>query len=205
MKMVKQKKNEFKKDKKKFPLRCMGISNIAINTKSVKMPSDFYAKKYSVQFYDFDLPKHQNTILENQIKTILEIFPYDCICYKTKHGFHFISFALLRGLRVTKARAIKLSKDLLDQDYFTKRQYLTLRISEKWKNKKFRKKYAVISDRPKFFGLLKEPAAENLMISEKHLEFYKDNLALPDFVYEKYEKCRKFDLGIELHHFTTRD
>ena len=34
----------------------------------------------------------------SEFKRIMEIFPYDCLMYATKHGIQFISFALLKGL-----------------------------------------------------------------------------------------------------------
>lgn len=113
-----------------LPLRTMGISNWC--------KDDTVKKLYSVQFYDYDF-NGSKELKKEVLNRILEIFPLDCIMYSTKHGIHFISFALRMGLRYTKSRAVKTSKDLGKQDYWTEAKDLTLRIAPKWKLKRFKK------------------------------------------------------------------
>ena len=185
--------DKMRMNKKGLNLRTMGISNRAYDSEN--------KKTYSVQFYDYDY-KNEN-ITEGELKRILEIFPYDCIMYGTKQGIHFISFSLLKGLSYTKAKAIETSKALGNQDYWTQANDLTLRVSPKWKQYRFSKMYKIISKKPKFKGLVKEP--NKYRISNKHLEFYFKYMDLPLWVYNKYNDCDKKDYRIKLYHYKTRD
>ncbi|MFX1501179.1 MAG: hypothetical protein ACFFDH_09480 [Promethearchaeota archaeon] len=182
------------RSKKKLFLRTMGISNLCINPEDKKL--------YSVQFYDYD-KKGKEKIFPEDLKKIMKIFPYDCLFYETKHGFHFISFAILRGSAITKARAIQLTKELDQQDYWCSLKDLTLRVAPKWKNKTFKKHYQKVSKKPKFKGLIKEP--NKYIISNKHLEFYYKFMNLPEWVYNKYLDCDKRDYKIKIVNYKTRD
>lgn len=173
----------------KLPLRTMGISNRSYDREN--------KKTYSIQFYDFD-----GIFGIRDYNLIISIFPYDLLVYKTKHGYHFISFALLHGLNITKARAIALSKFIEDQDYWTEAKDLTLRISPKWKCRRLRKR-KVISCKPTFFTLIKKP--EGYIISNKHLEFYFKYMNLPKEIYQQYDDCDKRDYEIRIYHYKTRD
>jgi len=191
-------KTEMRTKKKSLKLRTMGISNWVYDTEN--------KKAYSIQFYDFDVSEDlegKRDVIKNIVKRILAIFPYDCILYRTKHGIHFISFALLHGLRITKSRAVETSKILGHQDYWTEAKDLTLRISDKWKIKKFSKNRIKVSKKPKFLALIKKP--NNYIISEKHLEFYYKFMGLPLWVYNKYNSCDKRDYKIKIYHYKTRD
>lgn len=212
-------KPEKKKTLKDFPLRAIGISNKCKDNNEI-MPNRFKGKNniYSIQFYDYDFDKNWK-LTYGIINSILEIFPHDCIMYETKHGIHFISFALTKGLYLSKARAIKKSKELLSQDYWTKRSYLTLRISQKWRRNIWNKmgitwKYKTISDKPIFKGVARLPELVNqalfpnikILGSKKHLDFYHDFLELPNWVYQQYlNNFEMLDLDIELHHYPTKD
>ncbi len=187
-------KSEMRVRRESLRFRAMGISNWVKDLENKKL--------YSCQFYDFDYHDGKN-ITPEEYKRILEIFPYDCILYGTKHGLHFISFALLKGLNYTKAKAIKTSKDLGKQDYWTEAKDLTLRISDKWGFTKILKKRFSISKKPKFKGILKNP--NNYIISNRHLEFYHNYMGLPDWVYYRYKDCDKRDYKIKIYHYKTRD
>ena len=194
-----------------YPLRAMGISNKCVDTENRVTDLQLKSKNgiYSIQFYDFDFPNGETKLTQKQVQNILEIFPYDCFCYETLHGMHFISLALLKGLRITKTRAFQKSKEFLNQDYWTKFHYLTLRVSGKWKTKFLkifpRKKYKVMSPKPVFFGLIKEPR-RGIKISGKHLEFYKKHMDLPTWVWKKYiENCNVYNLDINLYHYATKE
>jgi len=176
--------------KEKLPLRAMGISNRVYDTKN--------KKHYSVQFYDFDGDK----LKAKELNRIKEIFPYDLIMYQTKHGFHFISFALLHGLRYTKSKAVETSKELGNQDYWTEAKDLTLRVSPKWKLRKFRKR-KVISCKPRFFIQVKKP--NGYIVSNKHVEFYFKYMNLPETIYNEYQECILKDYSIRVYHYKTRD
>ena len=180
-------------DKTLLTLRAMGISNWCFDTHT--------KKKYSVQFYDYDL-LGQKRIPRADLLLILNIFPYDCLMYETKHGIHFISFAILHGLGITKKRALRVNKALKSQDYFTEQKDLTLRVSAKWKPRRFRN-YKIISNKPKFKGVSKFPNC--YIISKKHLEFYRKYMNLPDWLYIQYEGCTKKDYRIKNYHYKTRD
>ncbi|MGB5911843.1 MAG: hypothetical protein WBH31_11670, partial [Promethearchaeia archaeon] len=165
-------KTEMRTKKKTLKLRTMGISNWSYDEANKKL--------YSIQFYDLDIPdafEGKPHLIKVLIKRILRIFPYDCILYKTKHGLHFISFAILHGQHITKARAIETSKLIGNQDYWTEAKDLTLRISDKWKVKRFSKNRIKVSKKPKFLALLQKP--NNYIISEKHLDFYYNFMGLP--------------------------
>lgn len=184
------KKKELRK-KEKLNLRAMGISNRVYDKKN--------KKTYSVQFFDLDINGATKEELRMKINYVMSIFPYDLILYKTKHGIHFISFALLKGLRYTKAKALKLCKELKNQDYWTEQKDLTLRISPKWKGRKYKN----ISGKPKFLGFLKKPTTH--IISNKHLEFYSKYMNLPKWVKDRYKLCDKRDYNIKIYHYKTRD
>ena len=186
---MKAKKKGEMREKKKLPLRAMGISNRVYDRDEKKL--------YSIQFYDFD-----GVFGIEEITLIKAIFPYDLLVYKTKHGYHFISFALLHGLKITKVRALKLTKFLNNQDYWTTAKDLTLRTSPKWKTYRFRKR-KIISCKPKFFTLIKNP--KGYIISNKHLEFYFKYMALPKEIYDLYANCDKRDYEIKISHYKTGD
>lgn len=174
-------------------LRTMGISNWAYDT--------IQKKRYSVQFYDYDYNGGGRHISKEDLLKIMQIFPYDCIMYETNHGVHFISFALLRGLNITKARVLETTKRLGKQDYWTEGKDLTLRVSPKWKPTYLG--YKIISEKPVFKGLSKFPT--KYRISFKHLEFYRKYMDLPDWVYNCYKECEMFDYKIKIYHYKTRD
>lgn len=186
-------KGKMRTDKKTLNLRSMGISNWAYDPKD--------KKRYSIQFYDFDY-NGTKKITRNELIQIANIFPYDCIMYETKHGVHFISFSLLKGLTYTKSKVLELSKSLGKQDYWSEGKDLTLRISPKWKVISKRKR-ETISKKPKFKGLFRAP--NKYRISKKHLEFYRKYMGLPEWVYNLYNDCDKKDLKIKLYHYKTRD
>jgi len=170
----------------------MGVSNWLYDNKT--------KERYSVQFYDYDLNGER---LVDVIDSIMEIFPYDCIMYETKHGVQFISFALLKGLRITKARSVKLSKSFGDQDYWAEAKDLVLRFTSKWKVNRFTGKYISVSPKPKFKGIARYPS--NYRISRQLLEFYKLYMGLPQWVYELYDNCTKYNFRIKTYHYKTRD
>ncbi len=180
-------------DKKLLTLRAMGISNWCFDTNT--------KKKYSIQFFDYDL-NGKKKIPRDDLLLILRIFPYDCLMYETKHGIHFISFSILHGLGITKKRVVRLSKALKGQDYFTEQKDLTLRISAKWKPRRFRN-YKIVSNKPKFKGLIRFP--NKYTISKKHLKFYFKYMNLPLWVYNLYSDCIKKDYRIRNYHYKTRD
>ena len=183
------------KRKKKPPLRCIGINNICYDKAN--------KKKYSVQFYDMDINKSEMGFAE--FNTILGIFPNDLILYRTKHGIHFISFTLLKGVFITKAKVLETTKLLNEnQDYFPYQKELTLRVSGKWQKKKLSKKRKTISKKPKFARLLKLPNKDNI-ISKTHLDFYFKWMSLPEDIYNLYKKCEMRDYDITISHYKTRD
>lgn len=171
-------------DQDLLDLRAMGISNWCYDRVA--------KKRYSVQFYDFD-----GLVKPQILKHIRKIFPYDCIMYETKHGTQFISFAVLKELRTTKARVIETSK-VLGQDYWTEGKDLTLRVSAKWDTE-----YSEVSDKPRFKGLIR--GANELRISIRHLEFYIKYMDLPQWVVKEYADATYMDLGIKIYHYKTRD
>lgn len=175
-------------------LRTMGISNLCYDTEHKKM--------YSIQFYDYD-KNGAEKINKAHLNAILSIFPYDCLWYETKHGFHFISFALLHGKNITKARALQTTKFLEGQDYWCSLKDLTLRVSPKWKVHKLSKWYEIVSPKPKFKGVIKEP--NGFIISMNHLEFYHNFMKLPEWIYEKYLMCQLRDYRIKVVTYKTRD
>ena len=181
------------RNKEKLPLRAMGVSNWCKDTIEKRL--------YSIQFYDFDL-NGSKELKSDDLKKILEIFPLDCIMYSTKHGIHFISFAIRMGLRYTKSRAVKMSKDLGKQDYWTEAKDLTLRVSPKWKVN-FLKKRRIISKKPEFLGILKSP--DKNIVSKKHLEFYFRFMNLPEEIYNLYQDCDLREYKIKIYHYKTRD
>lgn len=191
-------------------LRAMGISNWAYDSES--------KKRYSVQFYDYDYNGTENKIPRKDLLRILEIFPYDCLMYETKGGIHFISFSILLGLNVAKARVLETSKALGNQDYWTEGKDLTLRVSAKWKLRLIKKR-KIVSKKPIFKGLIKTPDnliktsnrflnsknPDKYVISKNHLEFYRKYMDLPNWVYELYADCDMRDLRIKNYHYKTRD
>jgi len=199
-----------KRKEKKLELRAIGLSNWAYDPET--------KKKYSVQFYDYDYNGDSHRIPRSDLLRILEIFPYDCLMYETKQGVHFISFSILLGLNVAKARVLKLTKGLKGQDYWTEAKDLTLRVSGKWKTKRLKKR-EIASKKPKFKGLIKGPDnlikkynpilksknPDKYVISKNHLEFYKKYMNLPDWVYKLYTDCDKRDLKIKIYHYKTGD
>lgn len=181
-------------EKKDLKLRAIGISNYCFDKTN--------KKKHSIQFYDYDV-NETTRMTQAELNTILKIFPYDLLLYKTKHGLHFISFALLKEQYTTKARAIEISKLLGKQDYWTPKKDLTLRVSAKWKVYRFSKMRKTISKKPEFSRLLKKP--NKYRVSKKHLDFYYKNMGLPEKVYNLYQDCHLFDYEIKIYHYKTRD
>ena len=153
--------------------------------------------------FDINLKSFIEDIGKEYEKEIMKIFPYDCLFYETKHGFHFISFSLLRGTAITKARALHTTKVLEKQDYWCRLKDLTLRIAPKWKVSRFKKYYQIISKKPKFRGIIKEP--NKYIISENHLNFYYKYMDLPEWVYEKYLDCDMRNYKIQIVNYKTRD
>jgi len=180
-------------ERRKLKLRSMGLSNKVYDQKNKKI--------YSIQFYDYDCDGIDRITKQKQMQQILKIFPYDLLTYQTKHGIHFISFSLLHGSKITKARAVELSKKLGNQDYWTTGKNLVLRVSEKWKGFKVKRK--IMSPRPEFMGFIKRP--KGFRISNNHLEFYRKFLDLPDWVYNSYNNCDKYNYKIGITHYKTRD
>lgn len=183
-------------NKRKLNLRALGLSNECIERKT--------KKRFSIQFYDYDYKLGVFSIPRLDLVRIKEMFPYDAIMYETKHGIHFIGFSLLKGTFRTKARAIETSKDLGFQDYWTSQTDLTLRVSAKWQVKRFKRNRLIVSEKPKFKGVLKGPNFE-YRISKNHLEFYRKYMDLPNWVYELYSECDKKDLRIKIYHYKTRE
>jgi len=177
---------------RKLKVRAMGISNWLYDTKT--------KERLSVQFYDYDYDKTRS--IKGVINRILEIFPYDCIMYETKHGVQFISFSLLKGLRLTKSRSLELSKEF-NQDYWAEAKDLALRFTGKWKVNRFTGEYKTISKKPTFKGVARFPS--NFRISRQLLEFYKRYMNLPQWVYDLYDNCTKFNYRIKTYHYKTRD
>jgi len=187
--------------RRKPQLRTIGINNVCYDKTN--------KKKYSVQFYDYD-NKHLAHSRDlgmppAELNTILKIFPNDLILYRTKHGIHFISFTLLKGVFITKAKVLETTKLLNEtQDYFPYQKELTLRVSGKWQKKRFSKKRKTISKKPKFSRLLKLPNKDNL-ISKTHLDFYFKWMSLPKEIHDLYKKCEMRDYDITISHYKTRD
>ncbi len=174
-------------------VRAIGISNWAYDNKA--------KKRYSIQFYDYDYNGSKH-IPQSHVNMIMDLFPYDCIMFETKHGVHFVSFALLKGLNITKARTLETTKNMgKAQDYWTSQKDLTLRVSEKWKVRKILG-YKIVSERPTFKGLAKYP--NQYRISNQHLTFYKKYLGLPDWVFKLYDDCDKYNYRIKIYHYKTR-
>ena len=139
-------------DKSVLNLRTMGISNWCLDKNSYSKKK----KRYSIQFYDYDFEgginlnfgkKGLENIPRDDLLKILEIFPYDVIMYQTKHGIHFVSFALLKGLKHTKVNVLMTSRAIGKQDYWTEAKDLTLRCSAKWKTR-FLRKRKIVSNKP---------------------------------------------------------
>ena len=192
---IRNQKTAMRIAKKTLKLRAMGLSNSAY---------DMHTKKrYSIQYYDYDLEGEKHIPRENLL-AIMEIFPYDCLMYETKHGIQFIGFSILHGLNITKSRALGVSKGFQNQDYWNEAKDLTLRVSAKWRVRKFHSNFRkTISEKPKFKGLCKLP--NDYTISKNHLEFYKNYMELPQWVYDLYNTCTKKDYKIKIYHYKTRD
>lgn len=189
-------------ERRKLKLRALGVMNGCYGDLKTRKSGKKYKERFSIQFYDYDINGATKSRKRAEIQRILKIFPYDVILYKTKHGIHFISFALLKGWMLTKARATKLSLDLGNQDYWTTGKNLVLRVSSKWRVRYFGRR-EVRSSKPEFLGVAKKPIG--FTISKNHLEFYKKNMDLPDWVYELYNDCEKKDLEFGITHYKTRD
>lgn len=171
-------------------LRAMGVSNLCYDKKE---------RKYkSIQFYDYD-----GELTPDVLESILSLFPNDALSFKTKDGYHFISFTLLPNLRIAKARALKLSKDL-DQDYWCSKPYLILRFTPKWKVGLLTRRYKVKSPKPFFHRVYKTPSSTRSEISSKHLDLYYNMLGLPNEVYNMYSQCLLKSHSINIHHYKAR-
>jgi hypothetical protein len=184
----------------------MGISNRCY---AGEIKKGVPRERYSVQFYDFDGSEPE---FKRAIPTIMRIFPYDALAYKSKHGFHVLSFSLLKGYLAPIRRARMITKILNSADRMPEQDFgsfgenfekgLALRVSSKWRKRFFRRN-KIISGKPTFFGLLKSP--NRYRISERHLNFYRDFMALPDWVYKKYDDCDKKNLDTFMYHYYTGD
>jgi hypothetical protein len=156
--------------------KAIGILNKAVNGKSL-------------QFYDYD-----GDYSSAELKQILEIFPNDCIAYKSKNGTHFISFTLL-NLTDSMKNAYELSKKL-NQDYVVP-NFLILRVSSKISENK------IISHCPYFLKIIKEPRI-NTEISGSHLNFYRKVMKLPIEIYQLYRnKCICVKCNTSFKFYTT--
>lgn len=190
-----------KMKRKKRMLRAIGINNICYDLET--------NKRKSVQFYDYDTKHIRNSIIKilpDELQEILKYFKNDCIIYKTKHGFHFISFALLPNVFISKANVLRITKRLNEtQDYFPYQKELTLRVSPKWKIKRFSKRRKTISKKPKFASFFIHPR-NNMEVSKTHLNFYLKYMNLPIEIYKEYEKnCILKENKITISHYRTRD
>lgn len=163
--IIKQKQLEKQRRfRKRFPLRCFGLSNI-VTLEELQLGS--------LQYYDFD-----GQFSPGQLKKIIqELFPNDCLVFKTERGTHFWSLTIQTGLE-TVQKANSLSEQL-NQD-FKGSKMLILRTSPKYLDKN------VHSDIPKFEAIISLPRA-NSLISLTHLRYLKDFLNLTEEIYEYYE------------------
>lgn len=215
----KQKKERAKKKKKLYKdlkYLSLGISNRLRAREKTYNPyfNKWIYKSYSVQFFDYDYRKDPDgnpiPMTQREIKEIRKIFPYDCFFYDTKHGRHFISFAILHGIKISRTRALQTCKNLnlicgdpKAQDYWSSRSELVLRVSPKWRVYKKSKIYQIISLKPKFGGVLKKP--EKIRVSKAHFEFYKNHMKLPEWVCDLYENCEMIDLKHTMLFYPSRD
>lgn len=173
----------------KLTHRAMGISN------TVKLGNG----TLGVQFYDYD-----GSLNPEIIKRIKQIFPSDCLIYKTQDGYHFISFSLISRFKA-KANAIMLSKELR-QDYWSEQKDLVLRISPKWKP--MFKWYRKESPKPRFYRCITRPIAHRVdfIYSRSHLEFYREYMGLPEDIYHEYTRVGMVYLegDFKIYHYSTR-
>jgi len=146
-----------------------------------------------LQFYDFDGDIGKPGIMAE----ISEIFENDCIIFKSKNGYHFVSFTLLdKKPKFVKKRAIKVSKKL-HQDYTSGMKALVLRIAPKFKERE------IVSERPEYYLTWKFPV-NNSIIAKNHLDLYHEYLGIPDFIYNYYVRfCTLIDAELNLVYYKT--
>jgi hypothetical protein len=168
----------------KRKLYAMGMGN------SLDKGSKFNENFKAIQFYDYD----KNCLPKDVFKQILEVFPYDCMVFKTLNGFSFISLTVLDSWKVAKDNAVMLSKKFRE-DYTSGMKELVIRVSGKFRRKDHKK----VSHKPFFLGLIK-PLKEKKTISLNHLNFLDNAGILPKWVYEYYTKnrydLRKYEISV---------
>ena len=149
-----------------------------------------------MQFYDFDGELDSNIFVKT-IDEIRKIFPNDCLIFKSKNGYHFISFTLLdKKPKFVRKRASKLSKKL-GQNYTSEMQALVLRIAPKFKERQ------IVSERPKYYTILKFPRKDT-PIAKNHLELYHEYLRIPEHIYNYYIKhCTLIHAELNLVYYRT--
>jgi len=146
-----------------------------------------------LQFYDFDGDIGEIGVMGE----IRKIFQNDCIIFKSKNGYHFVSFTLLdKKPKFVKKRAIKVSKKL-NQDYTSGMKALVLRIAPKFKERE------IVSERPSYYTIMKFPRRDT-PIAKNHLDLYHEFLGIPDFIYNYYVKyCTLISAELNLVYYRT--
>jgi len=174
--------------KEEYPLRAMGVSNLV--GKNIG----------AIQFYDIDMPEPiHELVLDNIVSEVISaIFPDDCVIYRTTHGYHLVSFSVI-SVWEAKANAISVSR-ILCQDYWSEQKDLVLRISPKWKLKKFTKGREVVSHKPRYW-LTKQVPQGRSAYSKNHLDLYKEFLGLPVRLYNKYLEFPMCKQELKIYHY----
>jgi hypothetical protein len=162
----------------KRKLYAMGMGNSL--DKKGKFSSEFKA----IQFYDYD----KNCLPKDIFEQILEIFPYDCMVFKTLNGFSFISLSVLDSWKIAKDNAVMLS-ERFGEDYTSGMKELVIRVSAKFRRKDHKK----MSHRPFFLGFI-QPLKERKIISLNHLNFLDNAGIIPKWVYQHYSTGYRYSL-----------
>jgi len=146
-----------------------------------------------MQFYDYDGDIGKPGIMSK----IREIFENDCIIFKSRNGFHFVSFTLLdEKPKFVRKKASKLSKKL-GQDYTSGMKALVLRIAPKFKDR------IIVSERPSYYTIMKFPI-QCTPIALNHLKLYRKYLGLPEYIYDFYiENCILIEAELNLVYYRT--
>lgn len=192
--MTKQKKLFSKKEVKNLTETKVTLKLYAMAI-AVSNLIEINKKIYALQFYDYD-----GKLEKDKMELVKPLFEgRDCIIYKTRFGYHFVSFTIdfKNNYKKIRKNTEKISKQL-NQDYrFNNTDYLCLRISPKTTKK------GVRQGRPQFYGVLNKPKLDNI-ISSEHLKCYAEKLGMASRVFESYLNCKLVKGNIKLHTYRTR-
>lgn len=163
---------------REFPYNTVGISNMLNHNGNE-------TALYCLEFYEID-----SKLTTKIIQVVWKMFHNDINLIKTKHGIHFVSFAISPFSPERWKQRVRFMSEKLDQDYGGSSKFCCLRIAPKYHND------VIISERPVYYRNLRLPKRGSY-VSKLHLDQYKIFNRFPQRLYDFYKsKCQLIEVPI---------